>query len=267
MSDAKKVQNTKDNSEKKYFVIFMVIMVLSLIGGFFVGFMINIAEQYIDISEDKLVSLKVVLAYLVPAITVVANVVTFVIALVQYLKIKKMVAHWDGEEEETILEIEYKLNFPVLIANAMMICNMVLFSVGTALSTITGIGEDTGNVLDMICVWTFVVGLVFEFIILKLVIDLEKKLNPEKRGSIFDVNFAKKWEDSCDEAQKLVSYKAGYEAYKAGSTTCMILWLLAFIGQMMFDTGVFPVICIGIIWLVMLFAYCGFCIKAEKYKK
>lgn len=267
MSDAKQVKNIKDKSEKKYFVIFMAIMVLSLIGGFFVGFMIKIAEHCIDITDDKLVSLKVVLAYLVPAITVAANVVTFVIALVQYLKIKKVVAHWDGEEEETILEIEYKLNFPMLIANAMMICNMVLFSVGTALSTVTGIGEDTGEVLSMVCVLIFLVSFVFEFIILKLVIDLEKKLNPEKRGSIFDVNFAKKWEDSCDEAQKLVSYKAGYAAYKAGNSACMFLWLLAFIGQMMFDTGVFTVICIGIIWLVMLLAYSGFCIKAEKYKK
>ncbi len=267
MSDAKKVKNTKEKSEKKYFLIFMLIMVLSLIGGFFIGFMMKRMENYIDITEDELVSLKVALAYLVPAITVAANVVTFVIALVQYLKIKKVVANWDGEEEETILEIEYKLNFPMLIANVMMICNMVLFSVGTALSNVAGIGEVTGEVLDMICVVTFVVGLVLEFIILKLVIDLEKKLNPEKRGSIFDVNFAKKWEDSCDEAQKLVSYKAGYAAYKAGNTACICLWLLAFIGQMMFHTGVFPVICIGIIWLVLLITYSGFCMKAEKYEK
>ena len=267
MSDAKKVKNTKDKSEKQYFLLFILILCLSLIGGIFVGIMMNTTERYIDMAEDKLVSLKVALAYLVPAITVAANVVTFVIALVQYLKIRKVVAHWDGEEEETILEIEYKLNFPMLIANAMMICNMVLFSVGTALSTVTGIGEGTGEVLDMVCVLTFIVSFVFEFIILKLVIDLEKNLNPEKRGSIFDVNFAKKWEDSCDEAQKLVSYKAGYKAYKAGNTACMFLWLLAFIGQMMFDTGVFTVICIGIIWLVMLLAYSSFCIKTEKYKK
>lgn len=265
MSEAKKVNNTKEKSEKKYFLIFMVLMVLSLIGGAFVGVLMKIIEYYIDITTDMQVRLKVVLAYLIPAVSIAANIVTFVIALVQYLRMKKKAANWDEEEEEPILEIEYKLNWPVLIANVMMICNMVLFSVGTALSTVPEIGEDTSEVLSMVCVLNFLVSLIFEFIILKLVIDLEKKLNPEKRGSIFDVNFAKKWEESCDEAQKLISYKAGYAAYKAGNTTCMLLWLLSFVAQMMFHTGIFPVICIGIIWLVMLITYSRFCMKAEKY--
>ena len=39
-------------------------------------------------------------------------------------------------------------------------------------------------------------------LIAKLVVDLEKKLNPEKKGSVFEMQFQKTWLESCDEAQK-----------------------------------------------------------------
>ena len=50
----------------------------------------------------------------------------------------------------------------------------------------------------------------------RFIVELEKKLNPEKKGDVIETNFSKKWEDSCDEAQKMIIYEAGYRAYRAG---------------------------------------------------
>ena len=40
-------------------------------------------------------------------------------------------------------------------------------------------------------------------------------MNPEKKGSIFDMHFSKKWADSCDEAEMIMACKAGYKSFKA----------------------------------------------------
>lgn len=33
-------------------------------------------------------------------------------------------------------------------------------------------------------------------------VDLERRMNPEKHGSVYDAKFQKKWLDSCDESER-----------------------------------------------------------------
>ncbi len=265
MSDVKKVKSTKEKSEKKYFLIFLGILAVCFLGGLLMGVISRYLTENVQITDEMLTEIKLGLAYIVPVAAAVINVIVFIIALLQFFKIKKMAKAWDGEDEKTICEIEYKLNWPLLFANVMMICNFVFFSVGVELCNLHKLEENVSEILNFVVMGTFVISYVFEIIITKLVVDLEKKLNPEKKGSIFDMQFAKKWENSCDELQKQISYIAGFKAYKAGSKVCVVLWVISFVSQFIFDTGVFPVICIGAIWLVMLISYSVSCMQAEKY--
>ena len=71
-------------------------------------------------------------------------------------------------------------------------------------------------------------------------------MNPEKQGSVYDLNFRKKWWGSFDEAEKFVTYKASYTTMKAISYTCMGLWLFCLIGMIFFDFGVLPLIMVPV---------------------
>jgi hypothetical protein len=103
-------------------------------------------------------------------------------------------------------------------------------------------------------------------IISKVTVDLEKKLNPEKQGSVFDMRFAKKWEASCDEAQKQIMCKSAYAAFQAANMTCLILWWIAVVIQIFANTGGFPVTCICAIWLVLNVTYSRTAMKLQRYK-
>ena len=99
-------------------------------------------------------------------------------------------------------------------------------------------------------------SLVVSIILTQKVVNFAKELNPEKQGSVYDINFGKKWLNSSDEAEKFVMYKSSYTSMKATSYTCMGLWLFCLIGMMSFGFGVLPLVMVVVIWLVQTSAYC-----------
>ena len=64
---------------------------------------------------------------------------------------------------------------------------------------------------------------------------LTKELNPEKKGSVYDVKFVDKWEDSCDEAEKILIYKCAYKTYNKMSGLYIGLWIFCVFGNAIFD--------------------------------
>jgi hypothetical protein len=103
-------------------------------------------------------------------------------------------------------------------------------------------------------------------LIQKKIVDLQKEINPLLKGSIYDMNFSKKWLDSCDESIKLGIYKSSYKAYKSVSRTCMILCLFCIVGHDLWDFGIMPMVIVIIIWLVQTISYCIESIKYSKVK-
>ncbi|NLT11260.1 MAG: DUF3169 family protein [Clostridiaceae bacterium] len=79
--------------------------------------------------------------------------------------------------------------------------------------------------------------------------------NPEKQGSVLDLQFFRKWESSSDEAQKQLMYKAGYRAFCTANLASVCIWTIALLAQLFFGTGVFPVVCICAVWLALNASY------------
>ena len=50
----------------------------------------------------------------------------------------------------------------------------------------------------------------------QMTVDFQKIMNPEKQGSVYDLRFQKKWEESCDELEKFTIYRSAYKAYSTG---------------------------------------------------
>ena len=80
------------------------------------------------------------------------------------------------------------------------------------------------------------------------------------------MNFQKEWEQSLDEAEMIMACKAGYKSFKITNFTCVMLWLLSVISQMVFDTGILLVLFVTIIWLVSTLTYQIEAIRLENKK-
>ena len=119
---------------------------------------------------------------------------------------------------------------------------------------------------SVIAVAVFLISLVFFIVIQRSTVELEKKINPEKRGEALDFNFQKEWENSFDEAEKSIACKAGYKSFKVTNATCGVLWLLCIIGQIVFKIGIAPILFVTIIWLVSTLTYQLEAMKLETKK-
>jgi hypothetical protein len=87
------------------------------------------------------------------------------------------------------------------------------------------------------------------------IIEMEKKLNPEKEGDLLDPGFTKTWFASFDEGQKHIAYQASYKAMIATNISCLVLALASFFSILLFDSGILPLLFVCILWAINTFTY------------
>ena len=240
--------------DRKSMKMFAIIMVCSLLVGGVVGFAMGMMEDadFMTIFTDGLAGvIQGISHYIILILSVIVSVIVSII----YRRDRKMYAAWDGEEEETLNKIEGELNLALILMNTNTILMYVFM--------VIGFGElltfETYGRAEFIRVGIFLAGVIVSLILLTIgnskIINFEKEMNPEKKGSAYDIKFQKKWLESCDEAEKMAIYKASFASYKAVNTTCMILWFVTLLGITIWDYGIVPVIFVGIIWLVSSLSY------------
>ena len=252
-------------SGKKIMAIFIGMMVLSLVIGYGVGLISKRLESssgFADIMHD----IGFFMQRATPVLFVAVNVVVLLVAFIIYRSTKKRIDDWDGEDETVIDEIESRLNVPMLCVSALVVVNFFFFSAMAEIIERTDFGQAHSDILSAVLLVTFILGFVCGTVIQKGIVDLTIKLNPEKRGNIFDRNFQKDWVDSCDEAQQLMIYKAAFAAYKAVNTACMVMWVLTLITGMILKTGLMPAFTVTVIWLVSIVTYSVYGDKLERGK-
>jgi len=246
-------KNVKKSSIKTI-IIFFAVLAACILGGFIAGYIMSTEESNGVDFPSLLSGFGNTAGKFLPFVYLIASVVCFASSLAMYIMYKKKAAKWDGEDEEEINLIEAGLDIVMFISNLMTVFNMFCFSF-LVWYTVTGAGKNNITGIQILNIVVFIVTYIWIFVIDKLTIDLEKSLNPEMRGDIFEFDFIKQWEASCDEAQKSMIYKAGYKAYKAGNATCMLMWLFTFIFMLAFKTGFTPVFAVCFIWVVISVTY------------
>lgn len=236
----------KERPEWQKAILFLLLMALCFLIGSGLGHLTaRVSLSGLD-AAGWLETLVPAMPPVIAALFAAVNALALLLSLSFYLSTRRQVANWDGEDEE-IDRTERRLDKLLLIVNLCIIINFLLFSAAVE------IGEHTevSRAWVTLCVGLFFFGLALFITFTKLVVDLRKRLNPEKRGSVFDLRFQKDWEASCDEAEKLLLYRAGYRAYRAGGVACLVLWLLSFFGQTLLHCGLYPSLTVCIIWLVL----------------
>lgn len=177
------------------------------------------------------------------------------ICLPMYFTSKREVASWDGEDEVVSGRVERRLSIVMWISNVLLIC--AFFLVAAAYSG----GLDVGLPMFVLSIAGFVLFMAEAIVLQQKLVDLAKRLNPEKQGSVYDTKFQKKWMDSCDEAEKIMIGQCAYKAYAAAGIACLVLWGVFALSALFLDTGFLPVLAVCVIWGVLQSVYCWWSIK------
>ncbi|MGN0496422.1 MAG: DUF3169 family protein [Lachnospiraceae bacterium] len=262
-----KKSNKKSNA--KIYITFIIVLVILYSVGYAAGTLVAKAEKNGSM-DTMLATLKDSLTFIIPPLFPSLAVIFMITVLVLFLSCRKMYKKLQDHPEDDDLwdTLEEKLNCPLILANVMQITDVFFFACIIWLAEATSYGNNGGYetailVADVI---SFIVVLIVGLFITKGTVDLEKKLNPEKQGNVFDFHFNEVWLASCDEGQKLITYQAAYKAFQNTNAACAILWILAFMGMFIFKTGIFPVLYICIIWLVNNVSYMLRAAKLERRK-
>ena len=210
-----------------------------------------------------------VLSAVIKFVSMYANLVLTIFSLIAvvilYRQSKAMFAAWDGEDDDVYKAFEKKLSIDTIIVGVNQILFFVFMAVG--IIRITEIKAKGTVLFDVISMVIFLVGivasLIFTVIAQQRIVNLEKEINPEKRGSVFDTKFQKKWFESCDEAERQQIFEAAFASYKAVNNACMIIIFICLFGVKLWNFGVLPICIVGIIWLVSVLSYSIKCIEFE----
>lgn len=248
--------------DKKAMGKFFGWMICSLLVGIIAGVGIVLVKffgiEMLNEFFERLMSL--ILTYGMPVVTVVITCIVVGI----YCKSRKEFKKWDGESEEPINSLENWLSYGVWLVSINIICNYFIF--GAAFCG--GFWDKIENQQGMGNIWVmigiFIASLIITIVEQQKIVNFKKEINPEKVGSIYDLNFQKKWEDSCDEAEKLQIYKSGYRAFRVTQNLCIGLWLFCVLGGYIWNFGMVPVLMVIIIWAVAVTTYCMESIRLSK---
>ena len=110
----------------------------------------------------------------------------------------------------------------------------------------------------------FIACFIYEYFWQIRYVKLLQKTHPEKKGEPSSLKFQEQWLESCDEAEKEIIYRSAYKAYMTVNRTVPVLLVGTMVAHLYFDTGMFAVVVVSVIWLLMQFTYSHYCVKLRK---
>lgn len=229
------------------------ILILLTLAGAVLGFVAGVASALLqDAYASVAQTCMSVMTIVAPYGNFVFTTIVLMIGIRWLRKSRKLYETWDGEDEDVINEVEYMLSKAIALTSVNVIVGFFFFGLGTYVLNSESISKANAIIMLVIAV----LGLAYETVSMtvfqKNLINFAKEINPEKRGSVYDMNFKKKWIESCDESEKLQTYKAGYHAMQTGSYTCIALWVVCMIGMTSWNFGIMPMVMVLLVWLSMV---------------
>lgn len=259
MEQAQKQQeNTKE--DKKALKKFIWILLGAFAIGIFIGIGMSALKTAFIGSSVKATFLKVVGVTAVYGGYLYTTALT-IACIVLYKKSRKEYAAWDDEDEEVLSKIETGISIVLWFSNLILYGTYFFFAVGIWATDLMGkneaLGSDvTGLLIALGAVFLHMAyGIVASSVIQQKGVNFGKEINPEKKGSVYDMKFQDKWMESCDEAERYTVYKCSFKTFKTMQIVGIVLWLVCLLGQMFFKTGVFATIIVSVYLIVQTSVY------------
>lgn len=254
--------NEIKKANQKAFPKFMLIIAISLFTGGIIGFC---AVQYkLDMLVDNMKNTGAFFGtYIAPWLMLVTAFIMPVICVPVYRNTKKLLSSWDGENEEISDAVDKKLSIIIWITNTVLILSY--FLIAASYSGGFEIFENENSTVSFFAGIAGFFAIIIEAVIIQQkCVDAAKKTNPEKTASIYDTKFQKKWLDSCDEAEKIMTNKCAFKAFATTNTVCSVLSIILALCALIFGIGFLPSLAVCIIWIVNQSVYYKEMLKYSK---
>ena len=251
--------NKKPTSEnRKALPKFALTTLGSLLAGGALGFVIGLTKVFGLNVSALAAALSAALEAATPWGIPVTSVLTLGTCFFLYRFAAKKFAAWDGgDEDETSESIDAALSWVLLLSALQLLFNLFFLSAFCIYWMEKSIGA-------LAVVGVFLLSCGFVMFTQQKTIDLERKMNPEKHGSVYDSKFQKKWLESCDESERRQIGEASRRAYMVTTRLCLGLWLALVILSMLFDMSLLPVFVLLLVWGTMQVTYTLECIRLGK---
>ena len=263
------MNNDKNRQEnKKAIKKFIPIVIISAIVGGVIGACAS-SEGIVDSLRMVSIVIENVLFVSMPWIIIINCVAGFAATIYIYRNSCKnyqsnLPADKGEDMEEAVFnEIDHKLSIGMMILAICLIVNFVIF--GAMVSNLARYAATYGILMFV----SFIIFVITNFGLAKMqqiYVDFVKIMYPEKQGSVYDPKFNEKWEESCDELEKLIIYKASYKAYKTNTFACCIAMVAMILLSLFFSFGPLPAMVVGAIWMATTVSYSLEAMKLEKEK-
>ena len=244
----------KDNRKAlpKYLLILLVAAVFGGVLGFAAGWV-----GHDNISEVIAAAVTNSLTVAAPWALLATSVVSLAMILWLYWGARGLFTTWDGEDDDVMDRADEKLNWALLITAAQIVLDMFFFAVA----------QSAHNMTALWSVLLFIVSIFLLVFAQQKIVDLTRKMNPEKKGSVYDTKFKKKWFESCDEAEQKQIGQAAYKAFNVVSAACPILWGGLLLLSYAFNFSLLmPTFIVCVIWLLLQVSYCLEAIRLGRRK-
>lgn len=209
MNNEKAIENKKEDN--RAFGKFALIIAASML----VGAVMGAASVFFKNGQKTLAEMLVNgLGIVAPFLPMLLTTIVILMNAVTEKQCRKLYRGWDGEDEDIVNRIEMKLSNVLIATSVLLILTFFSFSAG-----IYGLDEmNPYNIFTQVKIFALFGGMIYAMVALTLIqkqiVNFEKEINPEKKGSVYDPKFQKKWLESCDEGEKLQIYKSAYKAYQ-----------------------------------------------------
>ena len=244
----------KQKNDKKVFIKWIFTIALAFILGCIGGILASAHPEMIDAFLQMFANTNDFLLILLVVLFLLSIVLGYGYSFFKYRKAKQLVEK--GYDDDSYEKAEEELSKVSLVSNILsgfnyLFFGVCLFSAGMAESDLSL----KQIVFSFVTIILFIIAMACSVIIQNKGVNLNKKMNPEKRGNVFDKKFAKEWLGSCDEAEKALIYESAYSAYRVAIGISIGLWAISLIGMMSFHTGVFPIIVSSVMMIVLVSTY------------
>lgn len=253
-----KLQDPVTRDNRKSWPKFVAVLIVALFAGGALGTAVTWIME--NPSLDEVIRhLGVALGACAPWIVLCA-LLFWAGSMVCYRRGKAAFASWNGEDEDVPDSAEHLLSWSILWATAAQFFAFGGFSVVVSLIPL--------GYADYLSLLAAIAGLLaVTFLVLftqQRVVDLTRRINPEKQGSVYDFKFQKKWLASCDEAERQRIGQAAYSSFLVTSRTAMVVWIVMVLVNLYLPIGPLPVLAALIPWGVGQISYLVACLKMER---
>lgn len=236
---------------------FVLTLVLSLVGGGILGFAVGFTDVFGLATDDAVGWLYGALRAVTPWAIPVTSVLTLGGSFLLYRSAAGKFAAWGGgEEDETSEAIERLLSWVLLLSAVQMLIDLFFMAAASSCSL------TPDQMLPFLIL--FILSCALAIFAQQKTVDLERRMNPEKHGSVYDTKFQKKWYDSCDESERRQIGEASRHAYTVTTRFCLGLWLVLTILGMTVEIGILPVLVVLLVFGVMQVSYTLECMRLSK---